>query len=363
LACRRAKEAQFSGSTFVLHDQPRALDPALAPIFDLAAGTLRAADIKHLVNRPDGWADRFRALLHEARERLSRPPALIVLTGGGSRMDVVATCCRDVFPESGIDIDREPSFSVARGLAVAARQRARVARFHREMVALPQIPDVEQAVREHTVATFAEAKRRLLERLRASATDNWPAVLRSMPGADAGAQDTEDFLDRTIRPYAEKICVRYGIDIELGASVKLTPPRVSTLDYLGRMTPQAVALTPTGSDMAQIVRNPNAARLAYKAVTGSVAAVRQQGLRQAVQQGARAGGKYLVITAAVATVVYGAAWTTGFVIDKRERGKVLALVERAELPDEFVALLVTDLSTQISRAVDDGVAPLLNLVS
>ncbi|GIF75849.1 Hsp70 family protein [Asanoa siamensis] len=367
LACRRAKEAQFSGATFILHDRPEALDPALAPIFDLATGWLRTQDIKHLVARTGGWADRFEALLTEVRAWLTVPPALLVLTGGGSRMDVVAARCRAVFPESDLDHDPEPSFSVARGLAGAGRHQARVARFRQEMTGLPQIPEVEEAIREHTLTTFEETKQVVLARLRAAKTADWSKEVDSLPSSEADAQRTENGLDRIIRPHAEAICRRYGIDVEIGTSIKLTPGRMFTLNYVGRIavastSPQVLSAA-ASSGRPAVPINPATVQLLAKAVAGGVAAVRQHGFAAAVGRGARVGGKYALITGGVVAAGLAIAVGTDKVMDVRHRKAFLATVEAAELPNEFVADLVADLSSEISRVVNESVAPLLKLVS
>ncbi len=64
----------------------------------------------------------FMESLRQAKESTSsQPPRLIFLTGGVSRMSVIRSWCREVFPEAVVICGMEPEFSVARGLAYCAR--------------------------------------------------------------------------------------------------------------------------------------------------------------------------------------------------------------------------------------------------
>ena len=64
----------------------------------------------------------FCAGLREVRDSIgSEQPELLFLTGGVSRMEEIRGWCQEVFPDSVIYTDREPEFSVARGLAWCGR--------------------------------------------------------------------------------------------------------------------------------------------------------------------------------------------------------------------------------------------------
>ncbi|MBE5802508.1 MAG: hypothetical protein E7319_09515 [Clostridiales bacterium] len=59
------------------------------------------------------------ALENAKRLTHDRPPMLLLLTGGASRMPFFRQLCRDVFPEAVIVCCPEPEFSIAKGLAYA----------------------------------------------------------------------------------------------------------------------------------------------------------------------------------------------------------------------------------------------------
>ncbi|MFH0518927.1 Hsp70 family protein [Streptomyces sp. M41] len=168
LACRRAKEAQFSGTQAAILNQP--VNPRFGPIRDLAWGWLRHSEIPALVSAPGGWADGFRALLKQARRLMEdKDPDQVVLTGGGSRMPLTRRICREVFPEAAIDNDPEPAFSVARGLALAGYTELRLERFRASLTALLEEPEFDELCTEHISKGFAELKGRLAGHVRDAA--------------------------------------------------------------------------------------------------------------------------------------------------------------------------------------------------
>lgn len=59
------------------------------------------------------------ALDNAARLTADRPPRLLLLTGGASRMPFFRQACKDVFPEAVVVCCPEPEFSIAKGLAYA----------------------------------------------------------------------------------------------------------------------------------------------------------------------------------------------------------------------------------------------------
>lgn len=169
LACRRAKEAQFSGTQAEILNLP--VNPRFRPIVDLAWAWLRFVEIPTLVAAPGGWVDEFRALLTEALRLMDDTgPDQVVLTGGGSRMPFTRRICQDVFPDAVIENDPEPAFSVARGLALAGHTELRLERFRAALAALLDEPDLAELCREHIVQGFAEIRQDLLRRVRKAAS-------------------------------------------------------------------------------------------------------------------------------------------------------------------------------------------------
>ena len=59
------------------------------------------------------------ALENARRLTQDRPPKLLLLTGGASRMTFFQECCRAAFPDAVIVVCPEPEFSIAKGLAYA----------------------------------------------------------------------------------------------------------------------------------------------------------------------------------------------------------------------------------------------------
>ncbi|MEU0372185.1 hypothetical protein ABZ070_18340 [Streptomyces sp. NPDC006283] len=158
LACRRAKEAQCSGSLSGIMDMW--VNPRFQPVVDLAWDWLRGLEITALITAPGGWADEFRELLEKARE-MSSSPDRIVLTGGGSRMLLTRRLCAQVFPGATIENDSEPSFSVAKGLALAGHTEIRLDSFRDAVTELLEGDRFDEVCSEHIRTGFDQLKRRL----------------------------------------------------------------------------------------------------------------------------------------------------------------------------------------------------------
>ncbi len=87
---------------------------------------LTKGEIDHIVHEAlpelDGrsFADALRTSLdHARRVTLDRPPRLLLLTGGASRMPFFREMCAQAFPQAAIVSCPEPEFSIAKGLAYA----------------------------------------------------------------------------------------------------------------------------------------------------------------------------------------------------------------------------------------------------
>ncbi|QOV38579.1 hypothetical protein IM697_09480 [Streptomyces ferrugineus] len=174
LACRRAKEAQFTGTEADILRQP--VNPRFKPIVRLAWGWLRSLEIPELVAAPGGWAEEFGALLAQARRLMAdKDPDQVVLTGGGSRMPFTRRICAEIFPTAVVENDPEPAFSVARGLALAGHTELRLERFRAALAALLDEPELGELCEEHITEGFAELQRRLIREVR---------TMRDAPGGD-----------------------------------------------------------------------------------------------------------------------------------------------------------------------------------
>jgi len=92
----------------------------------------------------------FTAGLREVRGSIGEePPELLFLTGGVSRMEEIRSWCQEVFPRAVIYTDREPEFSVARGLAWCGKIDDELVRFR---------ADVEQLISSSTVEAIVSGR-------------------------------------------------------------------------------------------------------------------------------------------------------------------------------------------------------------
>lgn len=140
LACRRVKETWFSNEerfasepAFVTvripSQPPRYFEPSLAK-----------ADVEEILRTPVAslggrtWPEVFRASLDEYKtSAATRPPQLILLTGGASRMSFTAAICRAEFPDARVLRGTEPELAIAKGLAWAGRIDHKTAHFERDV--------------------------------------------------------------------------------------------------------------------------------------------------------------------------------------------------------------------------------------
>ena len=221
LTCRWAKEAQFSGVPHRILSRPEAHNTRFAPIVKRAWQWLQAVEIPAIVAESGGWLDEFHALLVSVRDQLGdRPPQLVVLTGGGSRMPCVRRACQAVFQDSVIHNDSEPSFAVARGLAINGRHRTNTRRFRQEMRELPSSPEFRNVVRREADHALSRVKQSLLER---ASTSGIESVLHTLahsqgaagsdpdPAVDAGVRELVDAVNAALGPKLLEICRRYAV--------------------------------------------------------------------------------------------------------------------------------------------------------
>ena len=96
--------------------------------------------------------------LNEIRQNIAgSQPELLFLTGGVSRLPVLADWCRVVFPDAVIITGTEPEFSVSQGLAWCGRVDEDMKEFAREVEALRDSPKVEQIVASHIQELYKAA--------------------------------------------------------------------------------------------------------------------------------------------------------------------------------------------------------------
>jgi len=87
-------------------------------------------------------------------------PALIILTGGASRMDFIQTLCREAFPKTKtVYLDYEPCACIARGLVYAGTIGEKVKRFEecvRQFCESPKIRETIDAATPHLTQAIAQ---------------------------------------------------------------------------------------------------------------------------------------------------------------------------------------------------------------
>ena len=144
LEARKLKEKYFSAE-----DQwAERLCVTKIPIYaDVNAGlsltiSLNRARMERLLKTPITelgdipFPERLRQSLDlAAKNTATYPPMLLILTGGASRMAFFRQACRDAFPQANVVCCKEPEFSIARGLAIAARMDQQLSIFRQEIEA------------------------------------------------------------------------------------------------------------------------------------------------------------------------------------------------------------------------------------
>ncbi|MDI6098816.1 hypothetical protein QLQ12_09415 [Actinoplanes sp. NEAU-A12] len=234
LACRWAKEAQFSGVSRRIMDLRESCEERLRPIVATAWTWLLDLEIPQMVAAPGGWGDGFRAVLTEVADLLGdQRPHLVVLTGGGSRMPLADWLSREVFPTSMVEHDEDPQFAVARGLVSNGQHRAAVDRFRRDVTGLIRAPETERMVRAEAVLALDSMKDKVAVQVleaRASAADLANHIKFGMYEA---TQALADSLAYYLSMRVERICRRHGVP-DHRVRLELTLPDLFT-DRLDRV--------------------------------------------------------------------------------------------------------------------------------
>ena len=113
-------------------------------------------EMKSILRRPlnelggRSFEGAYREALKKAKEELrAMPPETILLTGGASRMPLIAEICRAVFPESQVLRGLEPEYAIARGLCHALRIDRKIQGFSGAVHRLIESDDMENLVTGH----------------------------------------------------------------------------------------------------------------------------------------------------------------------------------------------------------------------
>jgi len=153
LMCRSAKEDFFSKSDLSSEEVPvqevQILDRKTKLFFELELDNNFIQDIleQKIDILGDTWPNIFRKKLQNyKRNQNVRDVKLILLTGGGSRMNFVRKICEEEFEESRVLLGLEPELTVAKGLALLGRIDFKIASFRAEVDALIESEDVQNIV-------------------------------------------------------------------------------------------------------------------------------------------------------------------------------------------------------------------------
>jgi hypothetical protein len=244
LRCRKAKEMLFANEeryryepaveTLRIPTTPRILFEAELTTKDM--DEILATPLAALDQRT--WPDVFRDALLRAKDRLTdHPPDIILLTGGGSRMQFTVRICEEIFPDARLVRGIEPQFAVAKGLAWAGRIDRKAQSFLEEVQDLVQSNQVEQKVqaklpsllsafadhlavevpRRFIMPAFEEwrkGKIRTLADLEPNVENRIRTWLNSAQGKEDMAPTVLNWLE-TVRPEIEKltnpICDKYSV--------------------------------------------------------------------------------------------------------------------------------------------------------
>ena len=138
--------------------------------------------------------------LREVRDSIgAEQPELLFLTGGVSRMEEIRSWCQEVFPDSVIYTDREPEFSVARGLAWCGRIDDELMRFRADVDDLIASNTVEVLVSGRLNDLYRTALNYLLDPLLEQAVK--PVLLDWKNGKIPRLSDMESALQERIKVY------------------------------------------------------------------------------------------------------------------------------------------------------------------
>lgn len=88
------------------------------------------------------------ALAHAERQTRERPPRVVLMTGGASRMSFFQKLCAEQFPKAQLVLCPEPEFSIARGLAYAAKVDEEISAFNAAVEEYLKQDHISRAVNE-----------------------------------------------------------------------------------------------------------------------------------------------------------------------------------------------------------------------
>ena len=189
------EEEDCCESLLITYDEPLILDLVMDK-----AMSARLTDTPCRQLHGKSFREVFCEGLREVRGSIgSEQPELLFLTGGVSRMEEIRDWCREVFPEAVIYTDREPEFSVARGLAWCGKIDEELSRFRADVAELITSNTVEGIVSAHLNDLYRSALDALLDPLLERAVE--PVLLDWRGGKLERLSDMEAALQEKIKVY------------------------------------------------------------------------------------------------------------------------------------------------------------------
>lgn len=172
MVARSIKEQYFKNEAFYLAKNEELVKPVRVFCGDrLFPLTLRISPRiveEYLISQPHQLLDgqSFESKLQNTlvtvhrRIRQEEEPALVILTGGPSRMSFFQQLCREEFAASRVIVSQEPEFDISRGLAYAGGVDENAARLLEEARAYTSGATLRDTVREHIpqlISSMADA--------------------------------------------------------------------------------------------------------------------------------------------------------------------------------------------------------------
>ena len=185
----------FTESLLIRYDEPLMLDLVMN---EKMAKVLTDKPCASLGGR--SFREVFCQSLRDVRGSIgSDLPEILFLTGGVSKMDAVRSWCAEVFPEAVIYNDREPEFSVARGLAWCGRVDEELTRFRAEVDELIRSEKIESIVTGHLTKLYRSALDQLLDPLMEQAVK--PVLIEWRDGKIRTLSDLAPALQERVRVF------------------------------------------------------------------------------------------------------------------------------------------------------------------
>lgn len=216
------RETECADSLLITYDEPIILDLIMNPAM---SHRLTEKPCRQLNGK--SFRSVFTAGLCEVRDNIGdEQPELLFLTGGVSRMEEIRSWCQEVFPDAVIYTDREPEFSVARGLAWCGKIDDELVRFRADVDQLISSNNVESIVSGRLDELYRSVLDHLLDPLLDQAVK--PVLLDWRSGKIRRLSDMESILQERIRLYlyserAKELLYRPVTDWLLHISEELEP--------------------------------------------------------------------------------------------------------------------------------------------